>query len=743
MTLDSVKEYLSSKDKKAYFVFVDNDRYSTVLDEFNSLGVKAIRISDYCKDSDKMPNIDNFFTDLKKLDSAEKYIVLGFGEYLALKGYNYARQQLLKLKDTIIGHSKVVFLLRELPRTIIKCLASDPRFDALRYCVLSGENINSTITVSSIKKQKSSIGIKNLLARLENGQTGNFIVKTNVKFPNPILQIKSFSCAYEEISYMIKGFELTSSNGSSDQWETLLEDINKSNKSFDKLFEKYNFNTNIDSDFYRKISGQNYESWLYYIYLKVNSTLVSNKYLDYVLSKTNSFDEFISNCLNAITDIELGNKEYWNLYEHRKTLIKDFPEPLIADFLIYNKKIEKKSIYRLTNNTLSECEEIVAWISKYGFIPEIKHIYPELNAYLKKYFFKNIEFADEITNYFDEYKQQKISNVIDQEFLKIVEKFAFLRPYNQLPTREQLIENINPQESYLYWLDALGVEYLSLIEFLAKQNGLNLKVNIARAQLPTITSMNKNFFDNWQGAKQKDSNLDETKHKDSSKYNFTLNELPIHLASEISIISKAISRAAVELRNRKYKRFILTSDHGASRLAVLRKKEEKYETNTKGKHSGRCCEIFENYDIPFAAEENGYLVLADYGRFKGSRAANVEVHGGASLEEVIIPIIEFSLNNASINIEVITEQIVVDFSLGFKITLYSNTPLHDSRLILNGKSYEAIYKDEHHFDVNFYDVKRAGTYSVDVYTGDNLITTLQLNVISKSAKINDEFDNLF
>ena len=120
MTLDSVKEYLSSKDKKAYFVFVDNDRYSTVLDEFNSLGVKAIRISDYCKDSDKMPNIDNFFTDLKKLDSAEKYIVLGFGEYLALKGYNYARQQLLKLKDTIIGHSKVVFLLRELPRTIIR-----------------------------------------------------------------------------------------------------------------------------------------------------------------------------------------------------------------------------------------------------------------------------------------------------------------------------------------------------------------------------------------------------------------------------------------------------------------------------------------------------------------------------------------------------------------------------------------------------------------------------------------------
>lgn len=743
MTLDSVKEYLSSRDKKAYFVFVDNGRYCTVLDEFNSLGVKTIRISDYCKDSDKVPNIDNFFTDIKKLDPAEKYIVLGLGEYLALKGYDYAHQQLLKLKDTKIDHSKVVFLLRELPRTIIKCLASDPRFGSLRFCVLSGENINSTITVSSIKNQKSSIGIKDLLVRLENGQTGNFIVKTNVKFSNPILQMKSFSCAYEEISYMFKGFELASSNGSSDQWETLLEDINKSNKSFDKVFAKYNFNTNIDSDFYRKISGQNYESWLYYIYLKVNSTLVSNKYLDYVLSKTNSFDEFISNCLNAITDIELKNKEYWNFYKHRKALIKDFPEPLIADFLIYNKKIEKNSIYRLTDNTLSEREEIVAWISKYGFIPEIKCIYPELNAYLKKHFFKNIEFADEITNYFDKYKQQKISNVINQEFLKIVEEFASSRPYNQLPTREQLIEHINPHESYLYWLDALGVEYLSLIEFLAQQNGLNLKVNIARAQLPTITSMNKKFYDNWQGAKQKNPDLDETKHKDSSKYNFTLNELPIHLASEISIISNVVSQAAVVLKNRKYKRFILTSDHGASRLAVLRKKEEKYETATKGKHSGRCCKIFENYDIPFAAEENGYLVLSDYGRFKGSRAANVEVHGGASLEEVIIPIIEFSLNNTSINIDIIKDQIVVGFNSGFKITLFSNTPLHNLRVVLNGKLYEAISKDEHHFDVDFYDVKRAGTYPVDVYTEDNLIKTLQLKVISKSAKINDEFDNLF
>ena len=62
---------------------------------------------------------------------------------------------------------------------------------------------------------------------------------------------------------------------------------------------------------------------------------------------------------------------------------------------------------------------------------------------------------------------------------------------------------------------------------------------------------------------------------------------------------------------------MIVSDHGASRLAVLHRKEEKYDTDTTGEHSGRCCKLFQPYDLPFAAEENGYLILADYGRFQG------------------------------------------------------------------------------------------------------------------------------
>lgn len=64
--------------------------------------------------------------------------------------------------------------------------------------------------------------------------------------------------------------------------------------------------------------------------------------------------------------------------------------------------------------------------------------------------------------------------------------------------------------------------------------------------------------------------------------------------------------------------------------------ENIWSMATSGEHSGRCCPVNELNSKPNAAiEENGFWVLANYDRFKGGRKANVEVHGGASLEEVI------------------------------------------------------------------------------------------------------------
>jgi hypothetical protein len=405
--------------------------------------------------------------------------------------------------------------------------------------------------------------------------------------------------------------------------------------------------------------------------------------------------------------------------------------------------VVSESIYKLTNTTKVEREEIIAWLSKNGMIPELDDIYPELAAYLKKYVFKCSELADLLTEYFEEYKRQKLANNIKTKFLEKVNELALSRIFNRLPTRNEIMDTIDKSNAFLYWLDALGVEYLAFIESLVQKRGLSLRVSVARAELPTITSFNRDFYDAWQGDKFKDDELDATKHKDKCDYNFTNNELPIHLEKELDIIKVMINKAATDLALRRYKNFLIVSDHGASRLAVLRRQEEKYETDTIGEHSGRCCKQFQPYDLRFAAEENGYLVLADYGRFKGSRAANVEVHGGASLEEVIVPIIELSLKDESVTVKLVNETVKVDNQTGTEIVLFFNSPMHDVSVVLEGRSYAAAQIDSNHYSVKLYDTKRAGDYSAEVYMGDNLIGQIVIKAQGKSAKVNSDFDELF
>ena len=80
-------------------------------------------------------------------------------------------------------------------------------------------------------------------------------------------------------------------------------------------------------------------------------------------------------------------------------------------------------------------------------------------------------------------------------------------------------------------------------------------------------------------------------------------------------------------------------------------RENKYKMNSTGEHSGRCCPINDSDEKPdCACEENGYWILANYDRFSGGRLSSIEVHGGATLEEILVPIIEFALPKAKFEV---------------------------------------------------------------------------------------------
>jgi len=742
MQIDSVKEYLTSSVKTPYFLFISDGQYATAMDELLILGLDPVPMSAFCNNEDKMPDIDGLFSYIQAAGE-KKFVVTGLGEFLALRGSDEATRTLSRLKDHNLGEAKVVLLLRGLV-SLIAGMQTDPRFDSRRFSVIDNAECDLSFTLAAPSVGLSALsGFKAMLAELENGRCGSVAVNTAVNLDKAIFTVHPISNAYEGIKFLTKSFALARSCGSDARWVELLTELNQSNGSLEEVFEKHDLGNNLESDFYARTAGSDFRNWLYFICLKCNADKFQNEYLRFVLDKTNRFEDFVGNVLNTIIDIPHMDKRFSSFYRERKALVEKFPESDIADFVVNSRQVVSESIFKLTDGTRAEREEIIAWLSKNGTIPQLDGIYPVLAAYLKKYIFKCTELASLLTEYFDAYKRQKLSNRLESEFLEKVDDLALSRKFNRLPTRNEIMDRVDKSDSFLYWLDALGVEYLGLIETLVQKRGLSIQVNIARAELPTITAINRDFFDAWQGRKEKNDELDDTKHKDAGGYNFTNNELPIHIAKELDIITAMIDKAATELALRHCKRFLIISDHGASRLAVLRRKEEKYDTDTTGEHSGRCCKLFQPYDLPFAAEENGYLVLADYGRFKGSRAANVEVHGGASLEEVVVPVIELSLKDGSVTVKLIDEIVTVDFRTGTEIKLFFNSPVRDVSVVLNGKHYSASQIDANHYSVKLPDTKRAGDYSADVYAADNLIGKIMIKAQGKTGKVNDAFDDLF
>ena len=755
MLCEAVKSYLANAKGVPFFYAVGDENYNQILSELKQNSVIVDRISDFCPKDDKFPDIDDVIDYFRTLDTdyrQNKHVLIGLGEYLALRGSAFAEKILRRLDKTTLGTARVVLLLRCVTQQVNALQMDDNRIVEQNRLYIEENAVSSvTVTCTSYFSQKDvAIGVKKLLHDLEDGLSRNIHAISALDFSQSLVPVSYIKTPFEAIQHVIPGVELTDSMGTTAQWEQFYQELLRCNGSLDKLFSRYDCADDFEEDIYEKCAGLEFKNWVFYISLKQNYDRIQNDYLAYVVANTDCYEDLRINLLTGIVHIPRSDGRFHNLYTERKKLVKGFPESEIAAFIRENQIDPMESIYRYTDNTKMEREAIISWVAQHGYIAEIEIIYPALAQYLGEYVFDCGGLSDELTKYFKQYRLMKVTNQITPEFLAQVEQNAQKLPYTHLETRDSAILRIpDKKDAFLYWIDALGVEYLSYIAILAKKKGLSIHVDIAYVELPTITSINKGFFEKWAGSKkEKEPRLDEIKHKEEGGYFYRPGQAPVHLASELEVIRKSIDRAATELAMHTCKTFVIASDHGASRLAVIHHQEEKYDTDTKGEHSGRCCKEFADADLPQAICENGYLVLADYGRFKNSRAANVEVHGGASLEEVIVPIITLSLKKqCDLIIELLNaDEVYCDRRLGTTIQLYISDADNTQSIsvVIDEKRYAAKGSDKTHYEVNLYDMRRAKkNVSGAIYEGDDLMGTVHFDIKGKMAMVNNDFDDLF
>lgn len=683
----------------------------------------------------------------------------GLSGFLMLFGENVAKQALKTLITTSIsGH--VVIITYQCEKYL---RFTDPRISESGRLVIVDGNPDNICNINFISPTLSDIftdsysGIQNIGTAIDSCFNRDAYIATAIdksSFAESVFHISQVNNSYDILRNKDSRTGIVpQACGLPEQWDYVLHQMGKSGTWTTVIVDNFGSENNLLHVIreYPKFDVE--KRWLYYIALLICG-VKNNDYLKLALNKTSKSSELIKNIFRSVLDIDWKSENYQKLYRQRKSLISELKKPLpeTIDFCKILSTKGEDEIYYLTDLTQPEKEKIIKWLSNYGvkyskdeLVSILMNVYPDLAYYLSSYRYRN-EF---LNTYFENYKYQKITNRILPSFDKVVEEQAIKMDFvTILKPRTAYVDKLDTQNAQVFFVDAMGVEYLSFIQQKCSEYGLSANISCARCELPSLTVFNKEFVDvlKDKGCLISDiKDLDDIKHHGKDSFDYEKEKTPIYLIKELEIIDDLLTKIKASILAGSYNKAIIISDHGASRLAVLHETENIWNMETKGEHSGRCCKISEIDDKPdFAIEESGYWILANYDRFRGSRRANVEVHGGASMEEVAVPIIEITQKASNIEAFIVDESRVL--TLGAKeyaiIKIYVGIRSNNISIKLDGNYYNVEETAEPYiYSIELKNYSKKGKFSIDILDGGSVLASgQQFEIEKKGMSQNNMFD---
>lgn len=720
--LAAVQSYLAGDVPYPLFVAVENGFVMEKVLQSLGDGFQSIRVSAYCPSEcpDNFPDEDGVTKDI--LTAKSNLIVRGLGEYAMLSSRYHA---IRCLYGKALSH-KTIVVGRGLSDELTQFRAQETKLNAISWLSINSEPDVSIIKVHPSVPFPAFQNFRELLEAMELGRAGKLYAHTDLK----LFHSGAIESSYEAIREQNRFFSVAENALIPEQWTDYLRD--------------------------NRLTGNDLFHWRTFLQQAIYGA--KTPYLRLVMEFSPDYETYQKSLYSAILKRRYSDDDFRALYEERKTLLKPYSDKDVTQYIAESYVANGERIHYLTDNTRAERRAIVEELARIKAIPDdLPYIYPDLAAYFDAYRFETDD-GELFTHYIERYKMQKAFNKIEPEFLRDVEELSKPgnRKYLSLPTRGMVLTQLSKSGVGLYWLDALGVEYLGYIRKKAKELGLSVHIHIVRTSLPTITRLpskgqyseeerkhNGGFYDDWTGYKRlRNSALDNVKH-DGVIYGAKSDAPAVYLADELEIIAEALKTIKSDLENHLAQKMLLASDHGASRLCVLRQHENKWKMSEKGKYSGRCCPANDTDEPPESAtREHGFWVLANYDRFQGGRPAIVEAHGGASLEEVMIPLIELELADNRVQCYVAgfegKEQVVIEKPLDGKPTLllYCYNATVRLRVRIKDREYFGVQDTENR---NLFRFSLDGHWSMGkiytaiVYHGDNELTAIPF-VFSRTRK---------
>ena len=477
------------------------------------------------------------------------------------------------------------------------------------------------------------------------------------------------------------------------------------------------------------------ESYLYHCFHNSEGTQgISDKVLHEVFHYRSNRPAWVKESQDLIGAMKLSRDD---AYFEALDQIPEYADRI--EFLSATTQKERSYLLNMAGMWMREDEDAIYKNAK------LKEIYPALFAYLG-----DSGYNDELARYMKLYKVHKLANTLPQDeclYFAGIETDAFDKRY------PLLAEAINDQAMVL-WIDALGIEWMPLLIWALKQNskGTIKSVSVGQANLPAETEFNE-LWKLMDVPHDKLDKLDKLAHKgvvDDPNYYSCVDE-------QIEFIVSLATKINSYLKD--YHRIIITGDHGASRLAArFFHKRDGYPLTkgsvalNHGRYARVACEpsaLADNQCSAKDSEGNHYVIFRNYDHFTQSGFATGidddhpvygELHGGATPEEMLVPVIVFD-SNEMLPLTAKWQQSKVKIAaLKAKAVITFNLPVHQLEAKINDNAATCqSNSDWKQWSIIFSKIK-AGTYTINVAADGKLISLEPLEITSAIGNSGGDFD---
>jgi hypothetical protein len=426
--------------------------------------------------------------------------------------------------------------------------------------------------------------------------------------------------------------------------------INNINSYLIDIFKNENIN-DVCLSFKRLYDLKNDSLWQAYVWMLI-PIIDKNSYLSKVLCGDISPDSFVKNYVCDAAISLLDDKKASLFADERSKAIANLTTQLnahIIDFISSTKDKPNDIVLKWLNcKTIEESEEIIRRFSLnideiYDLSKEHKTLFPLLADYLSteyEYGYKDIE------EYFYNYRRFKVANDVTSEFTEQAGEELM----DIIDTRDSKLNVLSKEENTaLLIVDGMGAEYYPLLLSMAERLSINIKLSqIVSVNLPSSSKFNKFKWDEKRTLKTI-MEIDTISHKGAKENEHcTPYKNLAHSLLEFNNVFAVVQTAL----NNRFNEVIVTADHGSSRLAVLAYNKNYVKTLNPANSSAdyddwRFTKALKNMDTPEEFKpifdnnfRENYWVVKGYNRLT-KKGGKLSVHGGATLEERLVPFIIF------------------------------------------------------------------------------------------------------